>query len=104
MSTSTLSASSEQIEGFCRRWQVRELALFGSILRDDYSENSDIDVLVTFFPGSSLSLLDMVQAEFELSEIMGRPVDLVEKSAVEQSENWIRRKSILSQTEIIYAS
>jgi predicted nucleotidyltransferase len=77
------------------------LALFGSILRQDFNADSDVDVLVSFAPDAQWSLFDLVRMESELETILGREVDLVERAAIEQSENYIRRKSILSDLELI---
>jgi hypothetical protein len=105
----TSSASSIAIElpreaiiDFCQRWKIIRLELFGSVLRDDFQPTSDVDVLVTFAEGLPLSLLDIVHAEQELSEIVGRRVDLVERPAVEKSHNWIRREAILSTARPFY--
>jgi hypothetical protein len=95
---------SQEIADFCRRWRIIELALFGSVLRDDFQPDSDVDVLVAFAPGASWSLLDHVQMEQELSAILGRGVDLVSKRAVERSTNWIRRQAILGSAEVMYAA
>jgi len=92
------------IEDFCRRWQVSELALFGSVLRDDFRPDSDVDVLVTFAPGAHWSLFDMVRMQKELESLLGREVDLVERKAVEQSENYIRRKRILGSLVPVYVA
>lgn len=88
---------------FCRRWQITELAIFGSVLREDYNAQSDLDVLVSFAPGSDWSLFDHLQMQEELSAATGRPVDLVSRRAIERSDNWIRRKSILESAQVIYA-
>ena len=87
---------------FCRRWKISELAFFGSVLRDDFHPNSDIDLLVSFNPKATVSLFDLVRMQNELGEIFGREVDLVERRAIEKSENYIRRKGILSNTKVIY--
>jgi predicted nucleotidyltransferase len=94
----------KKLEEFCRRWKISELALFGSVLRDDFRPNSDIDLLVSFSPKAKVSLFDLVRMQNELKEIFGREVDLVERRAIEKSENYIRRKSILSNTKVIYAA
>ena len=72
----------EQIEAFCRKWKIREFALFGSVLRDDFRPDSDIDVLVEFEPDSGHSLFEFYDMEQELRALFGRKVDLVEKGAV----------------------
>jgi predicted nucleotidyltransferase len=94
----------DKIADFCRRWRVTELALFGSVLRDDFRADSDVDVLISFIPDARWSLFDLATMEDELETILGREVDLVERRAIEQAENYIRRKSILDNTEVIYAS
>ena len=99
-----MDISWEQLAGFCRRWKIRRLALFGSVLRDDFGPESDLDVLVTFAPDARWSLLDLVRMEGELSEVLQRPVDLLTERAVEQSPNWILRREILSTAEVVYDS
>jgi predicted nucleotidyltransferase len=99
-----LQVSLDEIGDFCRRWQVAELALFGSVLRDDFKPNSDIDVLVMFTPDAKWSLLDHVRMEQELTSVFGRKVDLVSKRAIQQSENWIRRREILTTAQPVYVS
>lgn len=93
----------DRIADFCDKWRIVEMALFGSVLREDFGPHSDVDVLVTFGPNVPWTLLDLVRAEEELKEVFGRPVDLVERAVVEQSENWIRRGSILNSAMSIYA-
>lgn len=94
----------KKLAEFCRRWKVSELAFFGSVLRDDFRSGSDIDLLVSFSPKAKISLFDLVRMQNELKEIFGRDVDLVERKAIEKSENYIRRKNILSNTQVIYAA
>ena len=94
----------EEITAFCKRWRVTELALFGSVLRDDFGPESDIDVLVRFDSQARHTLLDIAQMENELSRMLGREVDLIERTAVEKSRNYIRRKAILESAETIYAA
>ena len=94
----------EEVADFCRRWQISELALFGSILRDDFGPESDLDVLVTFSPGAKWGLLDHVRMEQELAGLLRCKVDLLTKRAVEQSPNWILRREILSTAEVVYGT
>jgi len=89
-------------EEFCRRWKIRELAVFGSFLRDDFRPGSDLDFLYTFAADVHWTLFDLVMVDQELSAIVGREVDLVSRSAVERSQNYIRRRHILSTAEPIY--
>ena len=79
------------------------MALFGSVLCEDFRPDSDVDVLVSFAKDAHYTLLDLARMEGELEKIFGRKVDLVELSAVEKSRNYIRRKSILASAETIYA-
>jgi hypothetical protein len=103
MVTEKLGVSPNQIEAFCRKWQVRELAIFGSALRDDFGPDSDVDVLVQFSDDAHRSLFDMVDMEDELERLFGREVDLVSRRGVEQSRNYLRRKAILNAAEVVYA-
>jgi len=94
----------EKIADFCRKWKIVELCLFGSVLRDDFRPDSDIDILVTFSPDAEWSLLDHMAMEEELSDIFGRKVDMVSRKAIERSENYIRRKAILETAQPYYAT
>jgi predicted nucleotidyltransferase len=102
MTVADIKIPEERIAAFCRKWKVAELALFGSVLRADFRPDSDIDVLVTFAPGSRHTLLDEAQMELELEDLFGRAVDMVSRSAVEASTNLIRRNDILSSAMTIY--
>ena len=95
---------SAQIDSFCRRWQVVELSLFGSAVREDFGPDSDVDLLVQFHPEARHTLIDMARMEHELGRIFNRDVDLVERSAVEQSRNHIRRKAVLQSAKAIHAA
>jgi hypothetical protein len=101
---SPLSISDRQLAEFCARWRVSELALFGSALRDDLAPDSDIDLLVTFAPDARWSLLDHIRMQTELSELLGRPVDLVSRRAIERSSNPLRKREILGAARSIYAA
>jgi len=92
----------EQLADFCRRWKIREMALFGSILRDDFGPESDLDILVTFMPDARWSLLDHVSMEQELTDLLQCKVDMLTKRAVEHSPNWILRHEILSTAQVVY--
>lgn len=89
------------IAGFCRKWRIREFSLFGSVLRDDFGPDSDVDVLVSFEDGAPWSLWDLIDMRDELQTIFGRKVDLVEKEAL---RNPIRRHEILRTHEVLYAA
>ena len=92
------------IRAYCEKWGVVEFALFGSVLRDDFTDESDIDVLVQFRADAHCSLFDLVTMSEELEAIFGRKVDLLTRKGVEQSPNYIRRKSILTSAVVIYAA
>jgi uncharacterized protein len=94
----------EQIKDFCDRWEVSEFALFGSVLRDDFNLNSDVDVLVQFHPDSHPTLFDLVQMEDELREIFNRDIDLMTRKGIVASKNYLRREAILNSAQTIYES
>jgi predicted nucleotidyltransferase len=94
----------DKIADFCQRWKITELAFFGSVLRDDFRPDSDIDVLVTFAPNAHRTLFDMVDMQDELESMFGRKVDLLSKRGIERSRNYLRRKAILNSAQIIYAA
>jgi len=94
----------QQLKEFCHRWNLIEFAFFGSILREDFQPDSDIEVLVTFSPDTHRSLFDLVTMQYELETLLGSKVELVERPALERSPNYIRRKSILDTMEIIYTA
>ncbi len=96
-----IPASQEQIEAFCRKWKIREFALFGSVLRDDFRPDSDVDVLVEFEPDSTRRLRDWLEMHDELKQMFGREVDLVQKGLI---ENPFRRRHIMANQRILYAA
>ncbi len=91
-----------QIAQFCRTWNIVRLELFGSILGDDFGGESDVDLLVVFAPDAHPTMFSLVRMEDELTAMFGRKADLVERQAIEQSPNWIRRQSVLASTQLIY--
>lgn len=91
----------EKIRAFCEKWKVVEFSLFGSVLRDDFRSDSDIDVLLSFRENSTWGLYDLVDMKDELQAIFGRKVDLVEKEAI---RNPYRRRSMLTEQEVLYAA
>lgn len=92
------------IQTTCRRWNIKELALFGSVLREDFCPDSDIDLLVTFAPETKRGLTEALQIQDEFQAIFGRKVDLIIKSAIERSDNWLRKKNILESAQTIYTA
>ena len=69
----------KKIAEFCKHWSITEFSVFGSVLREDFRPDSDIDVLITIDPGAQIGLLEMAQMQIELEKLFKRPVDLVEK-------------------------
>jgi predicted nucleotidyltransferase len=88
----------EQIAAFCQRHHIRKLALFGSVLRDDFRPDSDVDVLVEYIPGAVVTFLDMALQEIELGEILGRAIDL---RTPEDLSRYFRQK-VIDSAENIY--
>jgi predicted nucleotidyltransferase len=91
----------QRVAEFCRKWRITEFALFGSVLRDDFGPDSDVDVLVTFAPDAPWSLWDLVDIKDELVGIFGREVDVVSKRAL---KNPFRRYEILTTRQVVYAA
>ena len=92
-----------EIESFCKKWDIVEMSLFGSVLRGDFAPASDVDVLITFADGARHGLFDMVRMRGGLENILRRKVDLVSRRAVESSGNSIRREVILDLARVVYA-
>lgn len=102
---SRLPISDDDLAAFCRKWKIVRLELFGSALRDDFDpKNSDFDLLVTWAPDSDWGVFDHVRAEGELATLLQRRVDLVDRSSVESSENYLRRRRILRSAQLVYES
>jgi len=93
-----------KIAEFCKRWNISELAIFGSALRQDFRPDSDVDILVSFAPEAKVSLFDMVHMQDELKQIFGRDVDLISKRGLENSRNYLRRKAILESAQVIHVA
>lgn len=100
MHIENMNISTAALEAYCRRWKIRELSFFGSVLRDDFGPSSDIDVLVSFLPGTfwGFEISDM---ECELETMLGRKVDLVMKEGL---RNPFRRHAILTNRQVVYAA
>ena len=101
MSNLRMDISLDSVKAFCGKWKISEFAFFGSVLREDFGPDSDVDVLVTFAPDSHWSGFDIVDMMDELRVVFGREVDLVEKDAI---RNPFRRQAILSSYEVFYAA
>ncbi len=99
--TKRIPFNAAKIAAFCKRWKISEFSLFGSVLREDFRPDSDVDVLVSFHEQAGWSLWDLIDMQEELESMFGRKVDLVEKEAL---RNPYRRHSILNGREVVYAS
>jgi predicted nucleotidyltransferase len=91
----------QQIEAFCQKYGVEEFSLFGSVLREDFGSDSDIDVMLKFKPGNSFTFENTPDIQDELESIFGRPVDVIEKGRI---RNAFRRHSIMNSYRVVYAA
>ena len=91
----------DRVAEFCQRNHIRRLALFGSVLRDDFKPESDVDVLVEFEPGTRVGLA-FIAMQDELSDILGRRVDMGTFQGVEECRNWLLRAEIFDSAEVVY--
>ncbi len=98
MGRERIGVQKDKIAEFCRKHHIRKLALFGSVLREDFDQDSDVDVLVEFEPGRTVGLLRMAGLELELSEILGRKVDL--RTPAELSRYF--RDEVMQSSEVQY--
>jgi uncharacterized protein len=91
----------KKIEEFCKRWSITEFSVFGSVLREDFRPDSDIDVLVTIDPKAHIGLFELIDMKLELEKMFKRPVDIVEKEGL---RNPYRRQEILRTAQVVYAA
>jgi uncharacterized protein len=98
-----LAITPNQLAVFCQRWNVTELALFGSIVREDFRSDSDIDMLITLSPNHTWGL-EIIQMRDELADLCNRSIDLLTRQSIEQSRNSLRRREILESAEVIYVA
>lgn len=94
----------ESITRFCYSWKIKEFSLFGSYLRDDFTPQSDIDILIDLPQNHGLGLFELVRMKEELEKMLGRKVDLLTKNSILRSKNSIRRNEILKSHKVIYES
>jgi predicted nucleotidyltransferase len=98
--TADVQVDPVSIAGFCRRHHIRKLALFGSVLRDDFGPDSDVDVLVEFEPGRPVGLITLAAMEIELSALLGRKADL----RTPQDLSRYFRDRVVTEAEVLYAA
>ena len=92
----------EQIRQFCQKWKLSEFSLFGSILRDDFNDQSDVDVLIAFAPGHIMTLETFMEMRAELQAMFGsREIDLVQRPLI---RNPFHRERILTTRKVLYAA
>ena len=94
-----ISIPEKEITAFCSQWDVEEFSLFGSVLSNEFNSESDIDVLISFSKDAEISLFDLAQMQIELQNIFNRPVDIIEKEAL---QNPYRKHQILETAQVIY--
>jgi predicted nucleotidyltransferase len=101
MNQPQIDIPADEIKAFCERFGVEELSLFGSVLRDDFRPDSDVDVMLKFSPGHGFTFENTPEIYAELSRIFGRPVDVIEKGKI---RNPFRRQAIMSSYHVIHAA
>ncbi|MGI0482589.1 nucleotidyltransferase family protein [Geminocystis sp. CENA526] len=97
-----LQISLNQLFDICQQWNIKEMALFGSVLRNDFNNESDVDFLISFQPNTPQGLLTMSQLKSQLESLLNYPVDIAIKDSLKDSDNWIRSKEILTTAQTIY--
>jgi len=102
MAAFAIGIDKNRLEDFCRRWKIINLSLFGSVLREDFTDTSDVDVMVSFQPDADWSLLDHVAMREELMVLFSRDIDLVTRKGIERSRNALRREAILESAKVLY--
>ncbi|MYA76396.1 MAG: nucleotidyltransferase family protein [Gemmatimonadetes bacterium] len=97
-----INIPNNKIAEFCQRHHIKRLALFGSVLRDDFTPESDVDILVDFEPDTHIGYIGLAGLEIELIDMLGRNVDLHTLEGVERSRNGLLQKEILGTAETVY--
>jgi hypothetical protein len=100
MHGSIISISQKSLRRFCVKYRIRRLALFGSVLRDDFGPESDIDPLVLFEPGAKVSFLTLGRMQRELSAMFNRRVDLVPQEGLKP----VIREAVIASAQVVYAA
>ncbi|MGY6530122.1 MAG: nucleotidyltransferase family protein [Cyanobacterium sp.] len=97
-----LNISPNQLFDICQQYNIKEMALFGSVLRDDFHKKSDLDFLISFIPNAPQGLLTISKLKSQLEFLLNYPVDITIKDSIKNSDNWIRRNEILNTARTIY--
>ncbi|MGK7946860.1 MAG: nucleotidyltransferase family protein [Microcystaceae cyanobacterium] len=97
-----LQVNPTELKQFCEDHLIAELSVFGSILREDFSEQSDVDLLITYLPSAPRGLLEKFELKEQLEALFSRSVDLISRTSIEKSHNWLKRQEILKSAEVIY--
>jgi predicted nucleotidyltransferase len=97
-----LGVPHDTLAAFCRRHSITRLDAFGSVVRDDFTQASDVDLLATFAPGSTPTIFEHMDLESELERLIDRPVDILNMGAVLASDNELLREEVLSTLEPLY--
>jgi len=97
-----ISIPMDKIDQFCQKWSIVELSLFGSVIRDDFRPDSDIDILVKFADHAKITLFDLTDIKDELTKIFARKIDLISKKGIEASRNYLRKTRIINSAKVIY--
>jgi len=103
MTIQKIQISEDQLSSICNKYLIKELSIFGSALRKDFDEDSDIDLLIEFKPEAAVSLFDLIDVKEDFEKLFGREIDIVSKNAIKRSNNYIRKKAILENYNTIYA-
>jgi hypothetical protein len=104
MKTLAIELPMDEIRRFCEKWRIRELAVFGSILTDEFDDESDVDFMYTFEDDTRWDLFDLGAMQVDLTEMLGRNVDFVGRKGIERCDNPYKKKAILGNFEVIYES
>ena len=94
----------DDLEAIAQHWQLTELSLFGSVLRDDFHAQSDVDVIIQFHPDAKPTFATLDRIEADLEKLFNRPVDVVTRNGISNSRNYLRREAILSSAQLLHGT
>ena len=99
-----IQLDSPEVLAFCRTWKISRLEVFGSILREDFRPDSDVDFVVDFEDDAEWDLAELEQIRQGLSEIVHRDADVLTRRTLARTDNWLLRRNVLAQLETVYAA